>query len=156
MTPVRALLLLLSSLATYSLLSYLLQHNSSILVPDRPNTRSLHSQVVPRGGGIVIIVATVSLIAIYQLILESITVLDVLIALLLGCIAVLGWFDDRRNLTIRSRIFIQVVIACIMVYLLARSQGIHIAGYRLEQPYWLLFIELVVWVVWMTNLFNFM
>ena len=156
MMPVSALLMLLSSLATYSLLSYLLQHNSSVLVPDRPNTRSLHSQVVPRGGGIVIIVATVSLIAIYQLILESITVLDVLIALLLGCIAVLGWFDDRRNLTIRSRIFIQVVIACIMVYLLARSQGIHIAGYRLEQPYWLLFIELVVWVVWMTNLFNFM
>ena len=156
MTPASALLLLLSSLATYSLLSYLLQHNSSILVPDRPNIRSLHSQVVPKGGGIVIIVATVSLIGIYQAIYQSITVMHVLIALLVGCIAVLGWFDDRHNLRIRSRIIVQIAIACAMVYLLAGFQGINIAGYRFEQPDWLLFVELVVWVVWMTNLFNFM
>jgi Fuc2NAc and GlcNAc transferase len=43
-----------------------------------------------------------------------------------------------------------------MVYLLAPSQGINIAGYRFDQPDWLLFVGLVVWIVWMTNLFNFM
>ena len=157
MTLVAALLLLLlGSLASYSLLSFLLRKNSSILVPDRPNTRSLHSQVVPKGGGLVIIVSTASLIGIYQAMYQSITVIPVLIALLVGCIAVLGWFDDRHNLRIRSRIIVQIAIACAMVYLLAPFQGINITGYRLEQPDWLLSIALVVWIVWMTNLFNFM
>jgi len=157
MTLVSALLLLLlGSLVSYNLLSFLLRKQSSILVPDRPNTRSLHSQVVPKGGGLVIIVSTVLLIGIYQVIYQSIIWVHVLIALLLGCIAVLGWFDDRHNLPIRSRIIVQIVIACVMVCLVTRFQGISIAGYRLEQPDWLLFVELVVWTVWMTNLFNFM
>ena len=153
------LLLLLGSLACYSWLSFLLRQNSSILVPDKPNSRSLHSQVVPKGGGLVIIVSTASLIGIYQAIYQSIAVMHVLIALLVGCIAVLGWFDDRRNLRIRTRIITQIVIACAMVYLLVllvRFQGINIVGYRFEPPDWLLFVALVVWVVWMTNLFNFM
>jgi Fuc2NAc and GlcNAc transferase len=157
MTLVSALLLLLlGSLVSYGLLSFLLRENSSILVPDKPNSRSLHSQVVPKGGGLVIIVSTASLIGIYQAIYQSIAVMHVLIALLVGCIAVLGWFDDRHNLRIRTRIIMQIVIACAMVYLLARLQGINIAGYHLELPDWLLFVSIVVWVVWMTNLFNFM
>jgi len=157
MTLVSALLLLLlGSLVSYGLLSFLLKENSSILVPDKPNSRSLHSQVVPKGGGLVIIVSTVSLIGIYQAIYQSIAVMHVLIALLVGCIAVLGWFDDRYNLRIRTRIITQIVIACAMVYLLARLQGINIAGYHLELLDWVLFLVLVGWVVWMTNLFNFM
>ena len=157
MTLVSALLLLLlGSLASYSLLSFLLGQNSRILVPDKPNSRSLHSQVVPKGGGLVIIVATASLIGIYAALYQSIAVMHVLIASLVGGIALLGWFDDRHSLRIRTRIIVQIAIACAIVYLLARSQGINIAGYRLEQPDWLLFVELVVWIVWMTNLFNFM
>jgi len=157
MTLVSALLLLLlGSLASYSLLSFLLGQNSKILVPDRPNSRSLHSQVVPKGGGLVIIVATASLIGIYAAMYQSIAVMHVLIASLVGGIAVLGWFDDRHSLRIRTRIIVQIAIACTMVYLLAPFQGINIAGYRFEQPDWLLFAGLVVWIVWMTNLFNFM
>ena len=157
MTLVSALLLfLLGSLVSYSLLSFLLGQNSKILVPDRPNSRSLHSQVVPKGGGLVIIVSTASLIGIYAAMYQSIAVMHVLIASLVGGIAVLGWFDDRHSLRIRTRIIVQIAIACAMVYLLAPSQGINIGGYLLEQPGWLLFVELVVWIVWMTNLFNFM
>jgi Fuc2NAc and GlcNAc transferase len=157
MTLVSALiLLLLGSLASYSLLSFLLGQNSRILVPDRPNSRSLHSQVVPKGGGLVIIVSTASLIGIYAAMYQSIAVMPVLIASLVGGIAVLGWFDDRHSLRIRTRIIVQIAIACAMVYLLAPSQGINIAGYRFDQPDWLLFVGLVVWIVWMTNLFNFM
>ena len=157
MTLVSALLLLLlGSVACYSWLSFLLRKNSSILVPDTPNSRSLHSQVVPKGGGLVIIVATASLIGIYAAMYQSIAVMHVLIASLVGGIAVLGWFDDRHSLRIRTRIIVQIAIACAMVYLLAPFQGINIAGYRFEQPDWLLFVGLVVWIVWMTNLFNFM
>jgi Fuc2NAc and GlcNAc transferase len=82
--------------------------------------------------------------------------MHVLIASLVGGIALLGWFDDRHSLRIRTRIIVQIAIACAMVYLLAPFQGINIAGYRFEQPDWLLFVGLVVWIVWMTNLFNFM
>ena len=157
MTLVSALLLLLlGSLVSYSLLSFLLGQNSKILVPDRPNSRSSHSQVVLKGGGLVIIVSTASLIGIYAAMYQSIAVMHVLIASLVGGIAVLGWFDDRHSLRIRTRIIVQIAIACAMVYLLAPSQGINIAGYRFDQPDWLLFVELVVWIVWMTNLFNFM
>ena len=141
MTLVSALLLLLlGSLASYSLLSFLLGQNSRILVPDKPNSRSLHSQVVPKGGGVVIIVSTASLIGIYAAMYQSIAVMHVLIASLVGGIAVLGWFDDRHSLRIRTRIIVQIAIACAMVYLLAPSQGINIAGYRFDQPDWLLFV----------------
>ena len=153
------LLLLLSSVASYSWLFFLLRQNSSILVPDTPNIRSLHSQVVPKGGGLVIIVSTASLIGIYLAMYQSVAVMHVLIALGVGCIATLGWFDDRHNLRIRTRFIAQIVIACAMVYLLmllVRFQGINIVGYCFESPDWLLFVALVVWVVWMTNLFNFM
>lgn len=157
MTLVSALLLLLlGSLASYSLLSFLLRQNSRILVPDKPNSRSLHSQVVPKGGGLVIIVSTASLIGIYAAMYQSIAVTHLMIASLVGGIAVLGWFDDRHSLRIRTRIIVQIAIACAMVYLLAPFQGINISGYRFEQPDWLLFVGLVVWIVWMTNLFNFM
>ena len=157
MTLVSALLLLLlGSLASYSLLSFILRQNSKILVPDRPNSRSLHSQVVSKGGGLVIIVSTVSLIGIYAAMYQSIAVMHLMIASLVGGIAVLGWFDDRHSLRIRTRIIVQIAIACAMGYLLAPFQGIIIAGYRFEQPDWLLFVGLVVWIVWMTNLFNFM
>ena len=66
------LLLLLGSLASYSLLSFLLRQDSSILVPERPTSGSLHNQVMPKGGGLVIIVSTVLLIGIYQAILIGI------------------------------------------------------------------------------------
>ncbi len=150
------ILLLLSGLASYCLLFFLLRRKSSVLVPDNPNSRSSHNQVVPKGGGLVIIVATVSLISIYQAIYQSITVMHVLIVLLVGCISVLGWFDDRYNLRIPTRIIVQTVVACALVYLVVHFKGLDIAGYRLELPDWLLFVVLVVWVVWMTNLFNFM
>ena len=150
------LLLLLGILTSYSLLSFLLRRSSSILVPDRPNSRSLHSQVVPKGGGLVIIVSTASLIGVYLEINQSIVVAHVLTVLLVGCVADLGWFDDRYNLRIRTRIIVQVVVACALVYLLVRFEGLNIAGHHLVLPDWLLFLVLVVWVVWMTNLFNFM
>ena len=91
MTLVPALLLLLfGSVACYSWLSFLLRQNSSILVPDTPNSRSLHSQVVPKGGGVVVIVATASLIGIYAAMYQSIAVTHLMIASLVGGIAVLG------------------------------------------------------------------
>ena len=67
MTLVSALLLLLlGSLVSYGLLSFLLKDKIRVFwFQTRPNSRSLHSQVVPKGGGLVIIVSTVSLIGIY-------------------------------------------------------------------------------------------
>ncbi len=157
MNLVSALLLLfIGSFASYSILCFLLRQGSSVLVPDRPNSRSLHNQIVPKGGGLVIVVSTASLIGIYQVFNQSISVIQVLIALLVACIAVLGWFDDRYNLKVRTRIIVQIVVGCALVYLAARFEGLDIGGYRFEFPDWLLFIVLVVWVVWMTNLFNFM
>ena len=150
------LLLFLGSLTSYSLLRFLLRQNSGLLVPDRPNSRSLHSQIVPKGGGLVIIVSTATLIGIYQVLYQSISLMHVLIASLVGCIAVLGWFDDRYNLRVRTRIIVQILVGCALVYLVVRFKGLDVVGYRLEFPDWLLFCVLVLWIVWMTNLFNFM
>ena len=150
------LLLLLGSLASYSLLSSLLRHGSSVLVPDRPNSRSLHNQVVPKGGGLVIIVSTALVTGVYQAMSQSITMMHVLVALLVGCIVILGWFDDRHSLTIRTRIIVQVVVACALVYLVVQFHGLLVVDYHLALPDWLLFVVLVVWIVWVTNLFNFM
>jgi Fuc2NAc and GlcNAc transferase len=140
------LLPLLISLA----LSRLVIHYLGRRLLDTPNIRSSHQIPTPRGGGIAlacgVIITMVTALGftyinpapIYWLLLSS------------GLITILGICDDLYNLNIGIRLTIQFLLA---------GLGIYFIGINNEwSPLIRLLIAgmMILFIVWMTNLYNFM
>lgn len=106
---------------------------------DHPNERSLHSQSVPRLGGIGMMVATLPLLALAG---------SAEVALLAACalfLALVSLADDARSLPIEVRLPAHAVAACVAIL----AVGDPAWG-------WPSAIAAVFAIVWMTNLYNFM
>ena len=124
---------------------------------DLPNRRSAHSLPTARGGGLSL-VATFSLGAITIALRWPTVAVPVLAGALLPClvIAAVGFFDDIRPLRASLRLFIQLAIAAIITAALGPLEAIAIPGLpRLELGVFA-WPFTVVWIVGMTNAFNFM
>jgi UDP-N-acetylmuramyl pentapeptide phosphotransferase/UDP-N-acetylglucosamine-1-phosphate transferase len=112
---------------------------------DHPGERNSHELVTPRGGGIGIILA---LLIATPLLLDSWDepwgkcVLPGLLVM-----AVLGWRDDHASLSARFRLIVQLAVS---VYLVACAIN---SGWL--QGVFSIFLA-VLFLVWMTNLYNFM
>lgn len=117
---------------------------------DTPNFRSSHQTPTPRGGGIAIaggvIIATLTALGldcintapIYWILLPS------------GLIAVLGICDDLFNLNVGVRLTVQFLLAGLGIYFIGLNN-------EWSPPIQLLITGiLVLFIVWMTNLYNFM
>lgn len=104
--------------------------------PDRPNTRSLHTTVTPRTGGLAIM-AAVLLTWLFNGVSPEWLVLP------LTLVAV-SLVDDVRGLSVRWRFLLQAVVCLLFLWL-------HHGGL----DWWLLPL---VWLamLWMVNLYNFM
>jgi len=103
---------------------------------DRPNARSLHRGVVPRGGGLAVWLgwcAGVVWLPGGQPWLVP-----------LAAIAIVSYFDDRRGISAPLRLFVQLAAAIAWLWL---------AG---PMPELLVATIMVVAIVWMANLYNFM
>ena len=110
---------------------------ASRIAVDKPNQRSLHSGVVPRIGGLA--VAGIALVAM-SIVAPSVQVITVTALGLVLLFAV----DDRRGLTVRTRLFVQVIAAAVAAYTLQPAA-----------PWWLMGL-IAVATVWSMNLYNFM
>lgn len=105
-------------------------------IQDIPNERSLHTEPIPRVGGIGIMAGILSG---WVLLFKSWEWWIVLPALGLF---VLSLVDDVRNLSVRTRLFGHVVAGLLVLW------GADVA--------WLWWAPVLLFVVWMTNLYNFM
>jgi Fuc2NAc and GlcNAc transferase len=126
--------------------------NSQML--DIPNQRSSHDTPTPRGGGVSIVAAM--LIAGSLLLLLPGKGTDQLLSLLFVILAfaVLGWQDDRHDLSALSRLLVQLLISTVCVSYLVSSGELAIAWTGFA---WLLAMgAMILWVTWMANLYNFM
>ena len=103
---------------------------------DRPNERSLHSQPLPRSGGIAIMSG-----ALAAFVLLPAPMAIALPALALACVSIA---DDWRGLPIAVRLAAHAAAACAFVWL---ALG--------PLPWWLQLVAALA-VIWMTNLYNFM
>jgi Fuc2NAc and GlcNAc transferase len=113
---------------------------------DHPGERHSHRHATPRGGGaglvLALLLATtvmpVSVIPDYwqRCVLPGVIVL-----------AVVGWWDDHRSLSVRVRFVVQLAVT---LYLLACATGYGWAGGAITA------LLAGVFVIWMTNLYNFM
>ena len=123
-------------------------------VVDRPNARSSHTRVTPRGGGLaIVVVVTAATAALYGLGRVS----SGLALAMAGSLPVawIGLVDDRRSVSALIRLAVHVTAAAWAVYVLGGMPPLQVgAGVAdLGLPGDLLAVVAIVWVI---NLFNFM
>lgn len=127
---------LVSALVTLVLTFILMTGKTGVIVRDIPNERSLHSTPVPRVGGIALMAGVLSG---WTLLMQSLAWWIVLPAAGLFALSLL---DDVRNLSPRTRL---------VGHFLAALVAVSGAGVPL-----LWFVPVLLFIVWMTNLYNFM
>jgi Fuc2NAc and GlcNAc transferase len=124
-------------------------------VVDVPNERSSHQVPTPRGGGVAIVLTVTAGLALLALIGDL--SLDLLVALAGGgaAVAVVGFIDDRRSLSVWVRLVVHFGAA---IWALAWIGGVPPLqlGERIVDFGWLGYPLGAVGIVWVLNLFNFM
>ncbi len=122
---------------------------------DIPNSRSSHDIPKPKGGGIsivIILLGTIVILSFYNLIDP-----DLSKSLLAGLsiVAAIGLYDDYKSLPILTRAVSYVLASIFSVYLIGGFSYLSIDNYNLNLGYFG-FLLSVLFVVWLTNLYNFM
>ena len=122
---------------------------------DVPNARSSHTIPTPRGGGVAIVLASIGAMCLLWFL--GIVDRGLFMALVVGGLAVatIGFVDDRRPLSARSRLIVHFAAAAWALAWLGWMPDAQLAG--------VLFIEktaaslaAVFGIVWVLNLYNFM
>jgi len=143
---------LLSALLTW----YFSQPHSFLYILDRPNVRSLHTDPIPCGGGVAIILSLIiGFIIIYGFYNSTHYLLWIGISGLL--IAGISFIDDYRTLLFLYRLITHFIAA----YLFLWQSNLWIVQITLPDWTWTLLPFLYIpisllFIVWMINLYNFM
>lgn len=123
-------------------------------IVDVPNTRSSHTTVTPRGGGMAIVIAAT--LGMGVLAVCGTLGPHLFLALIGGlAIAAVGFLDDRHKLSARWRLAVHVMTAVWAVAWLG-GLGLVRIGDHVVQLGWVGSALSVLGVVWVINLFNFM
>lgn len=126
-------------------------------ITDIPSERSSHIRPTPRGGGVGFVGFLFITFSAYLIIFGTqfgIEFLLFLIALLL--ISVLGWFDDRNNLSRRTRFGVQLFASLLILIFIQNLSHITIPTFEPLSLGILGFIVGIVWITGVTNIYNFM
>jgi Fuc2NAc and GlcNAc transferase len=125
---------------------------------DRPNARSSHLQVTPRGGGLSFVLVYL-LLMLLDLVspLPGLTPLSPLFLTLLpgaGLVALIGFIDDHRDLPAKIRILVHLAAAVWALWVLGPPPVV-IFGWLAPEGWWLNLLAVLA-LVWLLNLYNFM
>jgi Fuc2NAc and GlcNAc transferase len=149
-----------AAVATWALVVVLVHQVPRIGLVDRPNERSLHKRVTPRGGGIAIVgvaLAFVGATAIWRRAdavgLETPLWIYFSMALF---IALVSLWDDFKSLGVGLRILCHVAAAAFVAWSLAGFDAVTLPGWGVNLPAWLGGALTIVWIVGLINVYNFM
>jgi Fuc2NAc and GlcNAc transferase len=146
--------LTLSAVASYLAIRSYLRFALRKQILDIPNERSSHTVPVPRGAGLAFAGVFLAFIAVFGL--TRILLLQELLAIMAGAlVAAVGYWDDRRGLTIRTRLGVQLLAASIVVASLATFHIPGRASSSLLVMTVLVCVE-ILGITWLLNLTNFM
>jgi UDP-N-acetylmuramyl pentapeptide phosphotransferase/UDP-N-acetylglucosamine-1-phosphate transferase len=124
---------------------------------DMPNRRSAHALPTARGGGLaIVLMATLAALALVFRWPPATN--QLLVGILLPClaVAVLGVIDDIQPLNAVLRLFIHIAAATTVTAVLGPIREIALPGLPVLQLGPLGWPLTIVWIVGMTNAFNFM
>lgn len=129
-------------------------------VLDHPNARSLHSQPIPRSGGLALIAGFAAglpavLVATGWPDVSTAVILGALLAAL-ALVGALAFVDDRHDLPRRYRLLGQFLAAVLLSSAGLRWDSLGLPGDPLALAPWLAWPLSLVLIVWMINLYNFM
>ena len=122
---------------------------------DTPNDRSSHTIPTPRGGGLAMVVAFLSVLAAMYL-TELLPINN--LAALMGAgllIAVIGFRDDHSHIAARWRLLFHFLAAAWGLYFLNGLPPLLLFGEQVDLG-WFAQICTLLFIVWMINLYNFM
>ena len=124
-------------------------------VMDLPNARSSHSAPTPRGGGVAIVLCVT--FGLVTLVLLGRLDADLFFALSGGGLAVaaIGFLDDRRPLSARTRLVVHTLAAVWALLWLGGLPPIRLGG-QLIAFGWAGYPLGALAIIWVLNLFNFM
>jgi Fuc2NAc and GlcNAc transferase len=156
MTPVAlAALTVVTFAASWLITGRLRRYAISQSLIDHPNSRSSHQSPTPRGGGLAIVLAFISALAVLALAGAVDAALFVGLAGAASMVAAIGFIDDHGHVPARWRLAAHFGSA---IWLLAWAGGT--AGLEVLQrsgvPLPLGFALATVLTVWLINLYNFM
>ena len=116
-------------------------------VLDHPTDRSSHVVATPRGGGLGLLLAVLGVSAWRATHLDSWTLVILLLA---ACaVALVGWIDDRRGLSVRTRLVVHIIAGVTVGAVAAITSGSAVLAS-------VLFAAWTFWTVSSINLVNFM
>ena len=145
-----------ASVLTASILLWFLRTDSILLTRDIPSSRGLHEHVVPRGGGLAILagVVIVGMLGHLQGV-RNVELTPVTLASLIG-VAVMGFLDDRFDLSVGLRLCAGLALTSLLVLGSLGDHFILLFGQEYVWPLGLLVPIGAVGIFWLMNLFNFM
>ncbi len=147
--------LLCALLLAHLLTGWLRRYALTRLMLDIPNQRSSHTVPTPRGGGVAIVLvvlAVLPLLKVFNLLDDSLFWAMMMPGTV---VALIGWLDDHRGLGVWQRLVAHFTAAALALFLLGGLAPLSmlklvldfgLPGYGLG----------VLFLVWMTNLYNFM
>ncbi|HEY69046.1 MAG TPA: glycosyltransferase family 4 protein [Anaerolineae bacterium] len=122
-----------------------------------PNLRSSHVHPTPLGGGLVIVSVTLLgfLLSVW---LHPDWSWQVLLAYMLGALLVAGvsWWNDMRTLPVWLRLLVHGLAAGLAIWGIGAWQAISLPGFVQFKLAWLGVPITLVWIVGLTNAYNFM
>lgn len=150
-----AIELALAGLAAGVLTAMMRRHALATHLLDHPNERSSHTQPVPRGGGIAIVVACTALIAWWWIggRIDGRLAMALLASSL--PVALVGYVDDRKPVPARLRFAVHTAGAVLMLALMGGPPDVTILGFGTDWD-WLILALATLYLIWMINLVNFM
>lgn len=121
---------------------------------DVPNERSSHSTPTARGGGLIIVLVSLSAYASYAIFVTDDFQWSYLIGALL--IAAVSWLDDLYTISFGWRFLIHSLAAILIIFALGCFKVIYFPFFYKIDLGATGAIATFLWIVWLTNAYNFM
>ena len=144
-------------LSNYFLTRWFIRYAKVKRITDIPSERSSHVTPTPRGGGIGFVTIVTSCFLLYLIIwggsgkTELFTFFGVILL-----ISLIGWFDDRKDLSRRIRLGVQLFSSLVILIVIS---NLSYMTFPYADSVYLGFAGTlmgVIWIIGTTNIFNFM
>lgn len=137
--------------------TWLLLHRVRII--DTPNARSSHERPTPKSGGLAIVAAFFLGMAALYLLMDTVEIAEAYFLGFLLSNAVLvtvSLIDDVRNLSFKKKLLTQAACAAVVILFGIVVDRLPVPGLGYVELGWLGYGVTLLWIVGLTNAFNFM